>query len=106
MEGIIIGVLGIIIVVGLNIMGCMPTTNPATMTLGDLAWTNVVLSELITREKSHREKSFPQTLHLKSSLSMTSFAMHFALKLVSLLKQLIRSEKMPREMSRSGSRVE
>jgi hypothetical protein len=52
---------------------------------------------------------FPPSLQkilLKSSLSMTNFTMHFALKLVFLLKLLIKSGKMLRETSRSKSWVE
>jgi hypothetical protein len=43
---------------------------------------------------------------LKNLHSMTNFEMHFALKQVFLLKLLIVSGKMPRETSRSESRVE
>jgi hypothetical protein len=45
-------------------------------------------------------------LLLRSSPSMTIFTMHFALKLVYLLKQLIESGRTLRETSRSKSRVE
>jgi hypothetical protein len=45
-------------------------------------------------------------LLLRNSLLMTNFAMPFARKLVFLLKRSIESGRMPRETSRSESRVE
>jgi hypothetical protein len=64
---------------------------------GELASMNVALPRM------EIELMVKQKILLKSSLSMTNFAMHFALKLVFLPKPSIESGKMLKEMSRSES---
>jgi hypothetical protein len=76
---------------------------------GMLAWMNVALQRMEMELMVKLNQLFPpslQTILLKSSLSMTNFAMHFALKLVFLLKPPIESGKMLRDTSRSESWVE
>jgi hypothetical protein len=84
-------------------MGCTPITKLVIMKLGGLEWIN---AERETVENLKRLHLNLRKLLLRNLLSMTNFAMHFVLKLVSPLKKLIESGRMPRETSRSESRVE
>ncbi len=76
------------------------------MELGGLAWMN---AERDTMENLKRQKRLHLNLRkllLRNLLSTTNFAKHFVLKLAFLLRRLIESGRMPRETSRSESRVE
>jgi hypothetical protein len=87
-------------------MGCTPIRNLVITTLGGLVWTNIAKMAAEIMVNQMRLPLNLQKLLLRSSPSMTNFAMQFALRLVYLLKQLIESGRMPRETSRSKSRVE
>jgi hypothetical protein len=109
MAKTIFGAQAIIGVVVPSIVGCMLITKLVIMMHEELAWMNVALPRMEMELMVKLKQLFPPSLQkilLKSSLSMTNFATHFAFKLVFLLKSLIKSGKMLREMSRSESWVE
>jgi hypothetical protein len=92
-----------------TIMECMPITKLVITMHGKLAWMNIALPRIEMELMVKLNQVFPPSLQkilLISLLSMTNFATHFALKLVFLLKLLIKSGKMLRDMSRSESWVE
>jgi hypothetical protein len=79
--------------------------NLVIMTLGELTWMNDAKLPTMVNQRRLLHPNPPKVL-LRNLLSMTNFAMHFALRLAFLLKQSIESGRMLREMSRSESRVE
>jgi hypothetical protein len=85
---------------------CAPITNLVITTLRGLVWTNVAKMAMGIMVNQMRLPLNLQKLLLRSLPSMTNFATHVALRLVYPLKQLIESGRMPRETSRSKSRVE
>jgi hypothetical protein len=93
-------------VAGLSTIECTPTTNLVITTLGGLVWMNVAKIAMGIMVNQMRLPLNLWKLLLRSLPLMTNFAMHFALRLVYPLKQLIKSGKTLREMSRSKSRVE
>ncbi len=109
MAKTISGAQAIIGVAAPSTMGCMPITKLAIMTLGDLVWMNVAkmaTGTMVNRKRQKRLYPNLQKVLLRNLLSMTNFATRFALRLAFPLKQLIESGRMPRETSRSESRVE
>ncbi len=106
MAKIIFGAQAIIGVAELSTMGCMSITNLVITTLGGLVWTNVAIMATGIMVNQMRLPLNLWKLLLRSLLSMTNFEVHFALRLVYLLKQSIKSGRTPRETSRSESRVE
>jgi hypothetical protein len=108
MAKVSFGAQAIIGVVVPSIMECMPITKLVITMHGKLAWMNVALPRMEMELMVKLNQLFPPSLQkilLKSSLSMTNSATHYALKLVFLLKPLIESGKMLRETSRSDSWV-
>ncbi len=109
MAKTISGAQAIIGVAAQSTMGCMLITKLAIMTLGDLVWMNVAkngnrndgqLKE--TKETPSKPAEGPsQKLALNDKLC-NAFCTQAGLP----LKQSIKSGRMPREMSRSESRVE
>jgi hypothetical protein len=96
MAKIIFGAQAIIEVAELITMGCTPITNLVITTLGGLVWTNV--AKMTTRIMVNRMRlplNLRKLLH-RNLPSMTNFATHFALRLVYLLKQSIKSGRTPR----------
>jgi hypothetical protein len=89
-------------------MECTLTTKLEITILGDLEWMHVAKTGLEMKMMVNQMQLSPnlRKVLLKNLLSMTNFAMHSTLRLAILLKQLIKSGKMPRETSRSGSQVE
>jgi hypothetical protein len=95
-------------VAALSTMGCTLITKLTIMPLGDLVWMNVTkpkmaMGTMVNQKRLH--PNLPKVL-LRNFLSMTNFTTFFALRLAFLLKHLIESGRMPRETSRSKSRVE
>jgi hypothetical protein len=89
-----------------SIMECMPITKLVITPHGKLAWMSVALPRMEIELVVKLNHLFPPSLQknlLKSSLSMTNFATHFALKLIFLPKLSIKSRKMLRETIRSES---
>jgi hypothetical protein len=94
----------IIIVLAQSTMECMLITNPVIMMHGKHALMQIAM---IGPMKRHlMELPNLQILPPKTLLSMISFEMPFAHRLVFLLKQLTGFGKMPRETSRSKSWLE
>ena len=103
MAKIIFGAQAIIGAAALSTMGCTLITKLAIMNLGGLAWMNAKKVTMVNRKRLHLNL---WKLLLRNLLSTTNFAMHSALRLAFPPKQLIKSGRMLREMSRSESRVE
>jgi hypothetical protein len=94
MANTIFGAQAIIGVVVPSIMECMPITTLVITMHGKLAWMNVAPPRMEMELMVELNQLFHPSLQkilLKSSLSMTNFATHFALKLVFLLKPSIES---------------
>ena len=102
MARIIVGALANIGVAVKNTTGCTLITKLVIMTLGEPAWMNAEKAQMV---EGKRLLNLCKLL-LRNLLSTINFAMPFALKLAFLLKRLIKSGRMPRETSRSESRVE
>jgi hypothetical protein len=100
----IIGAIEIIIAVAQSTMECMPITNPVIMMHGKHALMQIAMLRPMKRHLTELPKL--QMLPPKNLLSMISCETPFAHMLVFLLKQLTGFGKIPREMSRSKSRVE
>jgi hypothetical protein len=82
----------------------MLITNPVIMMHGEHALMRIAM--LGPTKRHLMELSNLQMIPPKTLLSMISFKTPFAHRLVYLLKQLTGFGKMPRETSRSKSRVE
>jgi hypothetical protein len=99
----IFGSQAIIGAAALSTMGCTLITKLAIMNLGGLAWMNTKKVTMVNQKSLHLNL---WKLLLGNSLSTTNFATHSALRLAFPPKQSIKSGRMPRETSRSESRVE
>jgi hypothetical protein len=108
MAKTIFGAQVIIGVAALSTMGCTLITKLGIMPLGDLIWMNVTKPEMAMGTMVNQKRLHPNLpkVLLRNFLSMTNFAMRFALRLAFPLKQSIKFGRMPRETSRSESRVE
>jgi hypothetical protein len=89
----------------LNTMGCTLITKLAIINLGGLAWMNAEKVTMVNRKRKRLHLNLRKLL-LRNLLSTINFATHFALRLAFPLKRSIESGRMPRETSRSKSRVE
>ncbi len=101
-----IGALAIITAEVKNTTECTLTINQVNMINGAKIWMIVMQLVILETNLPPRHQLLSQKHLLKSSFSTTSFAMHFALKPDSQLRQLIVSGQTLRERIRSKSRVE